>query len=1852
MMKRLPLTTVSTTVFTKVNLKTTRALLLALSVFIGLLTTVELSASSADSVRHLLFANHGDAAPTVATLSASFARQNLSVPFATTPIDCALNIPRRGHSATLLSNGKILIVGGENQSGFVTEAETYDPATRSFSVSGNLNFVRTDHTATLLADGRVLIAGGRGELGILNSTEIFEPGSGAFTTGPNMNNARAGHTATTLSDGRVVFTCGDDSGTIEVYDSSANAFTSLSATLARPRAFHGAVALNDDRILIVGGTADGNDVKSGEILSTANDNIAPIAGNTEDEHIRPLLRVLADGKVQIIGGSDHEVMEIYDPAANQFGAHAHVFPIGDSHPELLQQIMDAPTRTALFRLGSTNVITDRARHSITELPASKEALIAGGVDSNGRFLTTVSIVNSSTATITTDKVDYAPVTPVIVSGAGFEPNEVVTITFHEDPHVDTENPHTFTVQANANGNFSCQEYAPEDEDRGITYILAATGGNSGWTAQTAFTDSVPPTVSLTALGTSACENFNALASTGTSSTTPNGWTFSESGTSANTTYTAGTGSSTTGDTYSFGATSSSERAFGELTTGSLNSTIGASFTNNTGQTITSLAISYTGEQWRLGALNRTDRLDFQYSTDATSLANGTWTDVNALDFTAPVQGPTTGALDGNASANRTSINATITGLNIANAATFWIRWSSIDAASSDDGLAIDDFCLTPQGVPNVSVAVSPSAVAEDGATNLVYTFTRSNTSGGALTANFSVGGSATFGTDYTQTGANTFSSSAGTITFAAGQSTATVTIDPAVDSIVEPDETVILTVTTSAGYNVGSPSSATGTIENDDVQCSPPEIAGQPNSLTNVCVNSSAQFSVAATGTNLTYRWYKMASPAIPLSDGGNISGATTPTLTINPVGAGDVASYYVVVSGTCNPPATSNAVTLALDNTAPVPNANSLPDVNAQCSANLPTAPTATDSCDGSIVGMPNLTGPFAQGDYTIVWTFTDSQGNSSTQNQAVHVHDTIGPSPNATSLPDVNEQCSANLPTAPRATDNCDGLIIGTPNQTGPFAQGDYTIVWTFTDSQGNSSTQNQAVHVHDTTDPSFVIVESGGSASANNSCQAVIPDVVDGSKANDNCDNSVAITQSPLPGTLVGLGTHTITLTATDGAGNDTTMTTTFTVNDTTPPAISCPADILMYASSNSGATATYLTPIGADNCSGASTQQTNGLASGATFPLGTTTNTFEAIDGAGKKTSCSFTVTVNQAPTNTTVLSLLSPSAYGDSINFTATVSATQGGGTPSGTVQFKIDGAPFGSPVALSGGTATSGNVSTLTHGNHTVDAEYSGDAAFVASHGSMTQNVGERNATWATNSNSKLYGQADPNPLTTGSGSGFLSGDHVNATYSRDPGSNVGPYHLIATLIATPMSALDNYNTTNSGNIFMIQADPTLITLDNTASGTNCDCTNNTYTATLTDTVTGSGLAGVVLELTIGSQTTNATTNMNGVATFTMVLDQAPSPPTVTESVGLSGPWTDPNRVAPKTVSRQFTIFGNPDVGPGATAVTLYTGSRFFWTTSPTSSTATLTLSATIKDTLDLCPGDIRKAKASFFIGTSINGPWNAVSNGQNLPVGLVDPADTRTGTASVITQYNLGKDKSVSLWVKVTVGGEYIMTGDEFNVPVTVAIPGQVNTMIAGGTLMNDGITNIAGIGNGFFASGYLGVGNGVNSGGLLAGSVDFGGQVTYNKSLTNPQGQLQVMIHSYNKPDGTNDYPNIHSYYVKSNSISEITLKGQTASFGSKTNVYEIVGTTKNGLDGGGVMQFASTPAGGQITLTSSTGGNGQPKTFYCPLSAAEGCMSVIVYKSAGGVWFSSGWGTVGTVPQTVPKTAKPGSGSTVVQ
>jgi hypothetical protein len=207
-------------------------------------------------------------------------------------------------------------------------------------------------------------------------------------------------------------------------------------------------------------------------------------------------------------------------------------------------------------------------------------------------------------------------------------------------------------------------------------------------------------VVLTQLESAYTQNFDDLSNVA-GSTTNNlsiaGWYLTESGGGArdNEQYAVDAGSSTTGDTFSYGSSGSTDRALGSLRSGTLIPVFGASFSNQTGATITSLSISYSGEQWRLGTLSRTDTLQFQYSLNATDLVTGTWVGVTALDFVSPTT-TTTGAKNGNATF--TNLASPITALSILSGQTFWVRWVDLDASGADDGLAVDNFSLTASGV--------------------------------------------------------------------------------------------------------------------------------------------------------------------------------------------------------------------------------------------------------------------------------------------------------------------------------------------------------------------------------------------------------------------------------------------------------------------------------------------------------------------------------------------------------------------------------------------------------------------------------------------------------------------------------------------------------------------------------------------------------------------------------------------------------------------------------------------------------------------------------------------------------------------------------------------------------------------------------------------------------------------------------------------------------------------------------------------------------------------------------------------------------------------------------------------------
>ncbi|GBD53519.1 hypothetical protein NIES298_40660 [Microcystis aeruginosa NIES-298] len=222
--------------------------------------------------------------------------------------------------------------------------------------------------------------------------------------------------------------------------------------------------------------------------------------------------------------------------------------------------------------------------------------------------------------------------------------------------------------------------------------------------------------------------------------------------------------------------------------------------------------------------------------------------------------------------------------------------------------------------PTITLTLSPASVTEDGTTNLVYTFTRNGVTTNALTVNYTLGGTATLNTDYTRTGTNN------TVTFAAGSSTATVTVNPTADTTVESNETVILTLAAGTGYTVGTPNAATGTINNDDTSVT---LAVSPSSVTeDGTTNLVYTFTRSGVTTNSLTVNYTLGGTATLNTDytrtGTNntvtfAAGSSTATVTVNPTADTTVESDETVIltlaSGTGYTVGTTTAVTGTINN-------------------------------------------------------------------------------------------------------------------------------------------------------------------------------------------------------------------------------------------------------------------------------------------------------------------------------------------------------------------------------------------------------------------------------------------------------------------------------------------------------------------------------------------------------------------------------------------------------------------------------------------------------------------------------------------------------------------------------------------------------------------------------------------------------------------------------------------------------------------------------------------------------------------------------------------------------------------------
>jgi hypothetical protein len=217
----------------------------------------------------------------------------------------------------------------------------------------------------------------------------------------------------------------------------------------------------------------------------------------------------------------------------------------------------------------------------------------------------------------------------------------------------------------------------------------------------------------------------------------------------------------------------------------------------------------------------------------------------------------------------------------------------------------------------------------------------------------------------------------------------------------------------------------------------------------------------------------------------------------------------------------------------------------------------------------------------------------------------------------------------TAPASVDNGssdpDGDSITTiQSPPGPYPLGTISVTLTVTDPLGASSQCMATVTVVDTTAPAITTCPASRDISADANCQAVMPDLTAEAAASDNC-SAVNINQSPAAGTLLGLGSAKVTLTARDAAGNESACAVTITIRDSTPPQITCPSNIIQTTSlGQNNAAVNYPAATATDNCQIASVDCVP--PSGSTFPVGATTVNCTATDTAGNIANCAFTVTV--------------------------------------------------------------------------------------------------------------------------------------------------------------------------------------------------------------------------------------------------------------------------------------------------------------------------------------------------------------------------------------------------------------------------------------------------------------------------------------------------------------------------------------------------------------------------------------------------------------------------------------------------
>ncbi len=490
--------------------------------------------------------------------------------------------------------------------------------------------------------------------------------------------------------------------------------------------------------------------------------------------------------------------------------------------------------------------------------------------------------------------------------------------------------------------------------------------------------------------------------------------------------------------------------------------------------------------------------------------------------------------------------------------------------------------------------------------------------------------------------------------------------------------------------------------------------------------------------------------------------------------------------------------------------------------------------------------------------------------------------------------------------------------------------------------------------------------------------------------------------------------------------------------------------------------------------------------------------------------------------------------------------------------------------------------------------------------GSVAIVINARPITVTAEDKSKVFGSADPELTFIVGGSGLAAGDTITTVFSgaltRDSGEDVGTYAITqGTLTANP-----NYTITS----FI----PGTLTITPYIAETAVTVTPNsqqysdkvTFEATLSPASINGQAPATSVTFLVGTQNMGSCTLAVDNGSLSCKVENV----LLLEPVPFGTPPTGQMSPGNKTITAQFSgINPNFSVNDATTTLTItkedamanYTGAAFSSTACTTCSTATVTLAATIQDITAVDPsgdpdaGDIRKATVTFVNRDA----GNAVLC--TAPVGLVSASDTKTGTATCNWTANIGTSSSVTYTVGIIVNGYYTRNDMDDNTVVTVSKP-QSNFIAGGGYIINQ------------------------NSAGLYPGEpgrkTNFGFNVKYNKSGTNLQGSINVIIRN-----------NGRVYQIKGNVMTSLAVNLNKAIFNGRANIQDITDPLNIiPIDGNATLQ---------VTMTD----NGEP--------GSRDTIGITVWNKAGGLWFSSNWQAV-SPPKTVEQNlgASPGGGNLVVR